>query len=108
MDHRREPRYGDPERAEDHERQGRCSEQRRQGRRVARRTQHHQRGPGWAWALSCISRAHGSLPTARRRNRMYAPRVKRLRAVLERLTGGHRPPTGPMTTEEATDAEKIR
>jgi hypothetical protein len=39
---------------------------------------------------------------------MYALRVKRLRAFLERLPGGHRPPTGPMTTEEATDAEKVR
>ena len=34
--------------------------------------------------------------------------MKRLRAFLERLPGGHRPPTGPMTTEEATDAEKVR
>jgi hypothetical protein len=34
--------------------------------------------------------------------------VKRLRAFLERLPGGHRPPTGPMTTEEAADAEKVR
>ena len=34
--------------------------------------------------------------------------MKRLRAFLERLPGGHRPPTGPMTTEEAADAEKVR
>ena len=38
----------------------------------------------------------------------YASCVKRLRAFLERLPGGHRPPTGPMTTEEATDAEALR
>ena len=30
VDHRRELQHGDPERAEDHERQGRCSQQRRQ------------------------------------------------------------------------------
>jgi hypothetical protein len=34
--------------------------------------------------------------------------VKRLRAFLERLPGGHRPPTGPLTTTEATDAEESR
>ncbi len=34
--------------------------------------------------------------------------MKRFRAFLERLPGGHRPPTGPMTTAEATDAEKLR
>jgi hypothetical protein len=34
--------------------------------------------------------------------------VKRLRAFIDRLPGGHRPPTGPMTTEEATDAEALR
>jgi hypothetical protein len=38
----------------------------------------------------------------------YASCVKRLRGFLERLPGGHRPPTGPMTTEEATDAEALR
>jgi hypothetical protein len=38
----------------------------------------------------------------------YASCVKRFRAFLERLPGGHRPPTGPMTTEEATDAEALR
>jgi len=26
--------------------------------------------------------------------------MKRLRAFLHRLPGGHRPPTGPLTTEE--------
>jgi hypothetical protein len=34
--------------------------------------------------------------------------MKRLRTFLERLPGGHRPPTGPMTTAEATDAEALR
>lgn len=38
----------------------------------------------------------------------YPSWVKRLRAFLERLPGGHRPPTGPMTTEEAADAEALR
>jgi hypothetical protein len=45
---------------------------------------------------------------ARPRDPGYALCVKRLRAFLERLPGGHRPPTGPMTTEEAADAEKVR
>jgi hypothetical protein len=34
--------------------------------------------------------------------------MKRLRAFLERLPGGHRPPTGPLTTSEATEAEELR
>jgi hypothetical protein len=34
--------------------------------------------------------------------------MKRLRAFLERLPGGHRPPTGPLTTAETTDAELLR
>jgi len=34
--------------------------------------------------------------------------MKRLRALLGRLPGGHRPPTGPLTTAEATDAEELR
>jgi hypothetical protein len=34
--------------------------------------------------------------------------MKRLRAFLERLPGGHRPPTGPLTTAEAADAEALR
>ena len=34
--------------------------------------------------------------------------MKRLRAFLDRLPGGHRPPTGPLTTEEAADAEELR
>jgi hypothetical protein len=44
----------------------------------------------------------------RARNRKYASCVKRLRAFLEGLLGGHRPPTGPLTTAEATDAEELR
>jgi hypothetical protein len=34
--------------------------------------------------------------------------MKRLRTFLERLTGGHRPPTGPLTTAETADAEELR
>jgi hypothetical protein len=34
--------------------------------------------------------------------------VKRLRAFLDRLPGGHRPPTGPLTTTEAAEAETLR
>ena len=34
--------------------------------------------------------------------------MKRFRSFLERLPGGHRPPTGPLTTSEATDAEELR
>ena len=65
------------------------------------------------WALSCTSPTHGLLSEgvlsdARTRSRGYALHVKRLRAFLERLPGGHRPPTGPMTTAEATEAEKVR
>jgi len=39
---------------------------------------------------------------------VYALFVKRLRAFLDRLPGGHRPPTGPLTTTEAADAEELR
>jgi hypothetical protein len=31
-----------------------------------------------------------------------------LRTLLDRLTGGRRPPSGPLTTSEATEAEKVR
>jgi hypothetical protein len=34
--------------------------------------------------------------------------MKRLRTFLQRLSGGHRPPTGPLTTTEAADAEELR
>jgi hypothetical protein len=34
--------------------------------------------------------------------------MKRLRAFLDRLPGGHRPPIGPMTTAETADAEELR
>jgi hypothetical protein len=32
--------------------------------------------------------------------------MKRLREFLGRLPGGHRPPTGPLTTDEQTDADE--
>jgi hypothetical protein len=32
--------------------------------------------------------------------------VKRLREFLGRLPGGHRPPTGPLTTDEQTQADE--
>jgi hypothetical protein len=34
--------------------------------------------------------------------------MKRLRAFLDRLSGGRRPPTGPLTTREESDAEALR
>jgi len=34
--------------------------------------------------------------------------MKRLRTFLDRLPGGHRPPTGPLTTSEAAEAEELR
>ena len=34
--------------------------------------------------------------------------MKRLRAWLEGLPGGHRPPTGPLTTAEAAEAKDLR
>jgi hypothetical protein len=34
--------------------------------------------------------------------------MKRLRTFLERLPGRHRPPTGPLTTQEETEAEELR
>jgi hypothetical protein len=34
--------------------------------------------------------------------------MQRLRTFLERLPGGRRPPTGPLTTAEAADAEALR
>jgi hypothetical protein len=34
--------------------------------------------------------------------------MKRLRAFLDRLPGRHQPPTGPLTTQEAADAEELR
>jgi hypothetical protein len=38
----------------------------------------------------------------------YALSIKRFRIFLERLPGGHRPPTGPLTTSEATAAEELQ
>jgi hypothetical protein len=34
--------------------------------------------------------------------------MKRVRVFLERLRGGRRPPTGPLTTAEKTTAEELR
>ena len=34
--------------------------------------------------------------------------MKRLRTFLERLSAGRRPPTWPLTTKEAADAEELR
>jgi hypothetical protein len=34
--------------------------------------------------------------------------MKRFRAFLDRLPGGHRPPTGPLTTSEAAKADELR
>jgi hypothetical protein len=33
--------------------------------------------------------------------------MKRVRLLLERLRGGRRPPTGPLTTSEKTAAEEL-
>jgi hypothetical protein len=33
--------------------------------------------------------------------------MKRLRAFLDRFTLGNRPPTGPLTTQEDSDAEAL-
>jgi hypothetical protein len=38
----------------------------------------------------------------------YASGMKSLRRLLKRLPGGHRPPTGPLTTSEANAAEDLR
>ena len=34
--------------------------------------------------------------------------MKRLRAFLDRFMLGNRPPTGPLTTEETSEAEALR
>ncbi len=34
--------------------------------------------------------------------------MKRWRTFLERLPGGHRPPVGPLTTQEKTEADELR
>ena len=34
--------------------------------------------------------------------------MKRMRTFLERLPGGHRPPTGPLTTDETTEADELQ
>jgi hypothetical protein len=38
----------------------------------------------------------------------YAFPIKLLHTFLERLSGGRRPPTGPLTTAETADAEELR
>jgi hypothetical protein len=38
----------------------------------------------------------------------YDLRMRRLRTFLGRLPGGHRPPTGPLTTAEQADADALR
>jgi hypothetical protein len=38
----------------------------------------------------------------------YAPRMKHLRALLERLHGKRRPPAGPLTTAEQATADELR
>lgn len=50
--------------------------------------------------------ADGGRPRTPRTDTLW--RVKRLRALLERWSRGHRPPTGPLTTAEATEAEELR
>jgi hypothetical protein len=34
--------------------------------------------------------------------------MRRFRAWIKGLPGGHRPPTGPLTTAEAAEAEEVR
>ena len=34
--------------------------------------------------------------------------MRSFRTFLKRLPGGHRPPTGPLTTSEANEAEELR
>ena len=34
--------------------------------------------------------------------------MKGIRAFLKGLPGGHRPPTGPLTTSEAAEADELR
>ena len=34
--------------------------------------------------------------------------MKSIRAFLEGLPGGHRPPTGPLTSSEAAEADEVR
>ena len=39
---------------------------------------------------------------------LYAPCMKHVRALFERLRGGRRPPTGPLTTAEKATADELR
>jgi hypothetical protein len=43
-----------------------------------------------------------------REHPLYALRMKRVRALFERLRGGRRPPTGPLTTSEKATADELR
>jgi hypothetical protein len=45
---------------------------------------------------------------ARVQGQRYALHVGRLSKFFERLPGGHRPPTGPLTTAEASEAEDLK
>jgi hypothetical protein len=56
------------------------------------------------------ARAGGMTSSGAPAHQPVADRVsmKRFRAFLQRLPGGHRPPTGPLTTSEAANAEELR
>jgi hypothetical protein len=43
-----------------------------------------------------------------REHPLYAPCMKHVRALFERLRGGRRPPTGPLTTAEQTTADELQ
>jgi hypothetical protein len=43
-----------------------------------------------------------------REHPLYAPCMKHVRALFERLRGGRRPPTGPLTTAEKATADELR
>ena len=45
---------------------------------------------------------------ARACEHLYVPCMKHVRALFERLRGGRRPPTGPLTTVEKTTADELR
>jgi hypothetical protein len=71
----------------------------------------------FAGAVAVVLRAYalGSCPGSVPVNRewrviraRYALRVSRLSKFFERMPGGHRPPTGPLTTAEASEAEDLK
>jgi hypothetical protein len=47
-------------------------------------------------------------PSPRTAWRLYALRMSHLRAMLARLRGGRRPPSGPLTTAEKATADELR